>query len=127
MLARDVSNTTVDRPDTLRERALAREAGGLSGAPLFRRSTQILAETSLRVAGRMPLIGVGGVNSGAAAFAKILAGASLVQLYSALVYKGPELINDIKARLVREVSAAGAASLSALVGRDAAAIARGEF
>jgi dihydroorotate dehydrogenase len=122
-----VSNTTVDRPDTLRERALAGEAGGLSGAPLFRRSTQILAETSLRVAGRMPLIGVGGVNSGTAAFAKILAGASLVQLYSALVYKGPGLIHDIKAHLLREVSAAGAASLSALVGRDAAAIARGEF
>ena len=122
-----VSNTTTARPATLRDQALAREAGGLSGAPLFRMSTQLLAETSLRVAGRLPLIGVGGVTSGEAAFAKIRAGASLLQLYTALVYRGPALVGEIKARLLRAVEAAGARSLADLVGRDAAAIARGEF
>jgi dihydroorotate dehydrogenase len=122
-----VSNTTVSRPETLKERALAREAGGLSGAPLFRLSTRTLAETSLRVAGRMPLIGVGGVDSGEAAWAKIRAGASLIQLYSALVYRGPALIAAIKGRLLAEMEAAGLNSLAPAVGRDAAAIARGEF
>jgi dihydroorotate dehydrogenase len=122
-----VSNTTTTRPETMRESVRAREAGGLSGAPLFRLSTQLLAHTSLRVAGRMPLIGVGGVNSGVAAWAKILAGASLIELYSALVYKGPALIGEIKKRLLRDMEAAGVASLSQAVGRDAAAFARGEF
>jgi dihydroorotate dehydrogenase len=122
-----VSNTTTARPDWLKERELAREAGGLSGAPLFRPSTQLLAETRQRVARRLPLVGVGGVNSGEAALAKIRAGASLVQLYTGLVYRGPALIDEIKARLLGELQAAGARSLADLVGRDAAAIARGEF
>ena len=70
---------------------------------------------------------MGGGNSGDAALAKSRAGASLVQLYTALVYRGPALIGDIKGRLLRELQAAGAGSLADLVGRDAAAIARGEF
>jgi dihydroorotate dehydrogenase len=122
-----ISNTTIARPETLQELVLARESGGLSGAPLFRLSTQMLAQTSLRVAGRMPLIGVGGVNSGPAAWAKIRAGASLVELYSALVYKGPALVDEIKRHLLREIDAAGIASLSQVVGRDAATFATGEF
>jgi dihydroorotate dehydrogenase len=122
-----VSNTTVSRPETLREAALAGEAGGLSGAPLFRLSTRMLAETSLRVAGRMPLVGVGGVDSGEAAWTKIRAGASLVQLYSALVYQGPALIGAIKEHLVGRITAAGLSSLAQAVGCDAAAIARDEF
>jgi dihydroorotate dehydrogenase len=122
-----VSNTTTARPETLRERALAREAGGLSGAPLFRLSTQILAETSLRVAGRMQLVGVGGIDSGEAAWTKIRAGASLVQLYSGLVYKGPALLGEIKNHLVGALRTAGLPDLSQAVGRDASAIARGEF
>jgi dihydroorotate dehydrogenase len=122
-----VSNSTIARPETLRELVLAREAGGLSGAPLFRLSTQTLAQTSLRVEGRMPLIGVGGVNSGPAAWAKIRAGASLIELYSTLVYKGPALIGEIKTHLLREMDAAGIASLSQVVGRDAAIFAKGDF
>jgi dihydroorotate dehydrogenase len=91
--------------------ALAKEAGGLSGRPLFEPSTRILAQTALRVAGRIPLIGVGGVDSAEAAWAKIRAGASLVQLYSALVYKGPALIGDIKRGLLRELEKSGLPSL----------------
>ena len=96
-----VSNTTVARPDSLQEKALAAETGGLSGKPLFVPSTRLLAETFLRVERRIPLIGVGGVDSAEAAWAKIRAGASLVQLYSAMVYKGPGLIGDIKRGLVQ--------------------------
>jgi dihydroorotate dehydrogenase len=121
-----VSNTTTARPESLQDRALAAEAGGLSGAPLFRMSTQMLAHASLRVAGRIPLVGVGGVDSGAAAWAKIRAGASLIQLYSGLVYRGPALISEIKDHLLNEVEAAGLPTLAQAIGRDAAAIARGE-
>lgn len=122
-----VSNTTVARPQTLRHRALATESGGLSGKPLFEPSTRLLAETFLRVERRLPLVGVGGVDSASAAWAKIRAGASLVQLYSALVYQGPALIGEIKRGLVSQMSAAGLGTIAEAVGRDAAAIARGEF
>jgi dihydroorotate dehydrogenase len=94
-----VSNTTVSRPAGLREKAIAAETGGLSGAPLFDLSTRILAETARRVEGRFPLIGVGGIDSAKTAKAKIEAGATLVQLYSSLVYKGPGLVAEIKTGL----------------------------
>ncbi|KAA2234960.1 quinone-dependent dihydroorotate dehydrogenase [Salinarimonas soli] len=118
-----VANTTVARPATLAEAALARETGGLSGRPLFAPSTRLLAQAYLRVGDRLPLVGVGGVDSGEAAFTKILAGASLVQLYTALVYEGPGLVAAIKRDLLRRVAAEGAPSLMALRGRDAAALA----
>jgi dihydroorotate dehydrogenase len=121
-----VSNTTVARPAALRETALAKEAGGLSGKPLFRLATTMLAETFLRVEGKVPLIGVGGIDSAEAAWTKIRAGASLVQLYTALVYKGPALIGEIKQGLLRRLDE-GASSLAQAVGRDAARIARGDF
>ena len=91
-----VSNTTISRPESLREQVVARQAGGLSGAPLFDLSTHILAETARRVEKRFPLVGVGGIDSARAARAKLAAGATLVQLYSALVYKGPGLVREIK-------------------------------
>jgi dihydroorotate dehydrogenase len=119
-----VSNTTITRPSTLKERTVAQETGGLSGRPLFRLATRMLAETALRVEGRMPLIGVGGIDSAEAAWTKILAGASLIQLYSALVYRGPALIGEIKDGLIRRMEAEGLTSLAPVVGRDAAAIAR---
>ena len=72
------------------------------------------------------MVGVGGIDSARTAFAKIRAGAALVQFYSALVFKGPGLIGEIKQGLASEVRNAGLPRLSALVGRDAAAIARGE-
>ncbi|HEX8663483.1 MAG TPA: quinone-dependent dihydroorotate dehydrogenase [Beijerinckiaceae bacterium] len=121
-----VSNTTITRPPMLRETALAKETGGLSGKPLFGLSTTMLAETFLRVEGRVPLIGVGGVDSAEAAWTKIRAGASLVQLYTALVYKGPALVGEIKQGLSRRLDE-DTALLAQAVGRDAARIARGDF
>jgi dihydroorotate dehydrogenase len=121
-----VSNTTVARPESLREKALASETGGLSGKPLFVPSTKLIAETFLRVERKIPLIGVGGVDSAEAAWAKIRAGASLVQFYSAMVYKGPGLVGEIKSGLV-QILASENTSLAQALGRDASAIARGEF
>ena len=83
-----VGNTTVARPPTLRETETAKEAGGLSGRPLFPLANRMLAETYVRVEGVFPLIGAGGIDSGATALAKIRAGASLIQVYSGLVFRG---------------------------------------
>lgn len=121
-----VSNTTIARPASLKEQVLAKEAGGLSGKPLFRPSTILLAKTYLRVEGAFPLIGVGGISSGEDAVAKIAAGASLVQLYSALVYQGPALIGGIKAAILKALDREGAAGVSDLVGRGAGVWARAE-
>ncbi|HZW46722.1 MAG TPA: quinone-dependent dihydroorotate dehydrogenase [Microvirga sp.] len=121
-----VSNTTIARPETLKEKALAKETGGLSGKPLFVPSTKMLAEAFLRVERRIPLVGVGGVDSADAAWAKIRAGASLVQLYSAMVYKGPGLIGDIKYGLLQKLEQEKT-SLAQFVGRDASAMAQGRF
>jgi dihydroorotate dehydrogenase len=116
-----VGNTTVSRPN-LRETAKATEQGGLSGRPLFPLSTRMLAETYVRAEGAFPLIGVGGIDSGAAAFAKIKAGASLVQLYSGLVFRGVGLIGAIKADLLDFLRVGRLDSLADAVGRDAAAV-----
>jgi dihydroorotate dehydrogenase len=120
-----VSNTTVARPADLREATLARETGGLSGRPLFGPATKLLAETYLRVGGKVPLVGVGGIDSAEAAWTKIRAGASLVQLYSALVYQGPGLVGAIKRGLLGHLRREGLPNLAAAVGRDAEALARG--
>lgn len=114
-----VSNTTIARPSTLKS-AHAGETGGLSGKPLFRASTILLAKTYLRVEGAFPLIGVGGIASGEDAVAKISAGASLLQLYSALVYRGPGLISEIKSALLAAITREGGAGTAALTGRNAA-------
>jgi dihydroorotate dehydrogenase len=119
-----VSNTTVARPATLAETQVSGETGGLSGRPLFAASTRLLAETYLRVGGEIPLIGVGGIDSAEAAWTKIRAGASLVQLYSALVYEGPGLVDRIKAGLVDRLRSDGAVDLAGVVGRDASALTR---
>ena len=117
-----ISNTTLARPQTLRDRKTAREQGGLSGRPLLRLSTRMIAETYVRAEGKFPLIGVGGIDSGGAALMKIRAGASLVQLYSSLVYKGLGLIDGIKADLLSTLRRTGRDSLSEIVGADAAMI-----
>jgi len=115
-----VANTTVGRPKHLRDRAAA-EAGGLSGRPLFALSTRMLAETFVRVDRAFPLIGVGGVDSGEAAFAKIKAGATLVQLYTALVFRGLGLVGEIKRELMQLLRREGFENIRAAVGADAAA------
>ena len=117
-----VGNTTLARPSSLREQARAKEQGGLSGRPLFRLSTRMVAETYVRVEGAFPLIGVGGIDSGGAALTKIRAGASLIQLYSSLIYKGLGLIDSIKADLLSTMLRTGRDSLAEIVGADAAAI-----
>jgi dihydroorotate dehydrogenase len=106
----------------LRDHKLARENGGLSGKPLLRLATRILAETFVRVEGQFPLIGVGGIDSGAAALAKMRAGANLVQLYSALVFRGLGLIDEIKEALLAALEHGEARTLADLTGIEAADI-----
>ncbi|HEX9448121.1 MAG TPA: quinone-dependent dihydroorotate dehydrogenase [Dongiaceae bacterium] len=112
-----VSNTTITRPAAI-DRHWAQEAGGLSGKPLFTLSTEILRQVYRLTGGKLPIIGVGGIASGADAYAKIRAGASLVQLYSAMIYQGPllarRLNRDLKALLIRD----GFATVAAAVGAD---------
>jgi len=122
-----VSNTTLARPASLRERGLALEQGGLSGRPLQRLSTRMVAETYVRVEGAFPLIGVGGIDSGGAALMKIRAGASLIQVYSSLVYKGLGLVEAIKTDLLSTLRRTGRDSLSEIVGADAAMITAEEW
>jgi dihydroorotate dehydrogenase len=117
-----VANTTVGRPSSLREQARATEQGGLSGRPLFRLSTRMVAETYVRTEGAFPLIGAGGIDTGGAALTKIRAGASLIQLYSSLTYKGIGLVDDIKNDLSSTLLRTGRDSLSEIVGADAATI-----
>jgi len=113
-----VSNTTLSRAGVSGENAT--EAGGLSGRPLFHRATVMLARVHQATAGQIPLIGIGGIDSGAAALAKIGAGATLVQLYTGLIYEGPSLIQRIKDTLADAVRQASAKSIVELVGRRAA-------
>jgi dihydroorotate dehydrogenase len=117
-----VGNTTIARSSTLREQNRAKEQGGLSGRPLFRLSTRMVAETYVRAEGAFPLIGVGGIDSGGAALTKIRAGASLMQLYSSLIYKGLGLVDDIKRDLSSTLLRTGRDSLAEIVGADAATI-----
>ena len=113
-----VSNTTVARSRDLRDPA-ASEAGGLSGKPLFALSTWLLSETFKRVEGAFPLIGVGGIDSEDAAWRKLRAGATLLQLYSGFTYKGLGLIGRINKGLAARISRAGVRSVIDVVGADA--------
>ena len=114
-----LGNTTITRPATLHEQATAREAGGLSGRPLFDLSTKMLAAAYLRVRGEFPLIGAGGIDGPDSAFAKMEAGASLVQLYSSMVFKGPSLPSDILRGLQRACDDEKLSNISTIVGRRA--------
>ena len=111
-----VGNTTLSRPDSLRS-PLKSEAGGLSGAPLFELSTQVLKRFAERTrGGPIRLIGAGGVGSGADAYAKLRAGASAVQLYSLLALSGPGLVQQIKRDLAARLKADGFRSVAEAVG-----------
>ena len=88
------TNTTLDR-EAVKGMLHAEEAGGLSGAPVRQKSTQVIQQLSQQLAGELPIIGVGGILSGADAAEKISAGASLVQLYSGLIYRGPKLVHEV--------------------------------
>jgi len=112
-----VGNTTLSRPTDLRG-AARRETGGLSGAPLMPLSTAVLRRVRQAAGDRLVLIGAGGIASGADAYAKIRAGASAVQLYSAMVYVGPGLIQRVRRDLAARLAADGFASVSDAVGVD---------
>jgi dihydroorotate dehydrogenase len=116
-----ISNTTISRPP-LQSRH-AQETGGLSGVPLFDLSTQQLARFYGLTKGKIPLIGVGGISNAEQAWSKICAGASLLQLYSALVFQGPELLQEILDGLSRKLAGKKFANLSASVGSSAEQIA----
>ncbi|MAK62890.1 MAG: dihydroorotate dehydrogenase (quinone) [Ponticaulis sp.] len=112
-----ISNTTLARPDTLRNAAKG-QMGGLSGAPLFESSTEVLRQFARRLNGQFDLIGAGGVGSAEQAYAKIRAGAHAVQLYSALVYDGIGLVDQINRGLDRLLKADGCLHLEDAVGAD---------
>jgi dihydroorotate dehydrogenase len=118
-----LTNTTISRPASLRGAAAA-ETGGLSGKPLFDLSTAMLARAFLMARGRLALIGVGGVGSGAEALAKLHAGADLVQVYTAFTYGGPQVIARIKLDLARALKTAGVTRLSEVVGAEAEPMAK---
>ena len=113
-----VANTTIGARQDLKD-PRREQAGGLSGAPLFAPSTALLREMYRLVGAAMPLIGIGGVDSGRAAYAKIRAGASLVALYTALVYQGPGLVQSIKDELSRLLERDGFRRAAEAVGADA--------
>jgi dihydroorotate dehydrogenase len=113
-----VANTTIARPDTLLS-AEAGQAGGLSGAPLLAPSTAMLARAYGMAAGRLMLIGCGGVATGADVLAKLRAGASLVQLYTAFSYAGPALVGRLKQELRTALREQGFASVADAVGTSA--------
>ena len=117
-----VGNTTVARPRTLRDTKTAAEAGGLSGRPLAALADRMLAETYVRVEDVFPLIGAGGIDSGDSALAKMRAGASLIQVYSGLVFRGLGLIAEIKAVLAAALDRSGHDILNDFIGADAAAV-----
>jgi dihydroorotate dehydrogenase len=117
-----IGNTTVSRPAHLRDRMKAQEEGGLSGRPLLPLANRMLAETYVRVEGVFPLVGVGGIDTGESALGKIRAGASLVQVYSGLVFAGLRLVAEIKRTLLAALDRDAAQNLVDYVGADAASV-----
>jgi dihydroorotate dehydrogenase len=113
-----VSNSTLAR-ERLQDAELAKEAGGISGRPLFHRSTAVLARVYVLTGGRIPLIGIGGIDSGATAVAKLEAGATLLQLYTGLVYEGPGLLDRIKQAMIAHLVREKLARIGDLTGRRA--------
>ena len=113
-----ISNTTIARPEDLKS-PLRREAGGLSGRPLFVPSTRLLARAHVLAKGRLRLVGCGGVHDAESAWAKIRAGADLVQLFTAFIYRGPALITEILQGLLDRLERAGFDDISQAVGTGA--------
>jgi len=116
-----VANTTVARPASLKSNAaVVAEAGGLSGAAVKDVSTEMVADLYTLTEGRLPIIGVGGVETGADAWDKVRAGASLVQMYTGLVYRGPVAVKQVKEGLAAKLQDEGLEAIGEAVGRDAA-------
>ncbi len=113
-----ISNTTLSRTG-LGHGGTGKQAGGLSGRPLFERSTRMLARIYQITKGQIPLIGIGGIDSGESAVAKIQAGATLIELYTGLIYEGPSLITNIKRALIRHCEQNGYSSIEQAIGTKA--------
>lgn len=112
-----VSNTTIERPETLKS-SNAEQAGGLSGAPLFEKSTEVLKQVARHADGRLDIIGVGGIDSAETAYAKIRAGAHSLQLYSALIYSGAGLVQEILYGLCDLLEKDGFSHINQAIGAD---------
>uniref|UniRef100_A0A2P2I4W3 Dihydroorotate dehydrogenase (quinone), mitochondrial n=1 Tax=Hirondellea gigas TaxID=1518452 RepID=A0A2P2I4W3_9CRUS len=112
-----ISNTTISRPKSLKS-SFKSEGGGLSGGPLAQMSTELIRDMYRLTNGEIPIIGVGGIKDGADAYEKITAGASLVQLYSSLVFYGPALVARIKRQLTDHVLADGFDNIREAIGAD---------
>ena len=113
-----LTNTTNGNRDNLRSK-IKKEEGGLSGEPLQQISTNMIKKFYKQLNGKIPIIGVGGVNSGKSAYEKIIAGASLLQLYTSFVYKGPSAAKDIKKELIQILKAEGLNSIKEAIGKGA--------
>lgn len=112
-----LTNTTLARPDFLPSK-FADEKGGLSGAPLKEKSTEVIRNFYAETKGKLPIIGVGGIENAQDAYNKIKAGASLIQLYSALIYQGPELAHEINSGLIQLLTKDGYANIREAIGAD---------
>ncbi len=110
-----LGNTTLDRPAFL-SNGFREQKGGLSGQPLTDKSTAVISNFYRLTGGKLPIIGVGGVSNGAQAYAKIKAGASLVQLYTALIFKGPNVAKDVNAELLALLKADGFSNIAEAIG-----------
>jgi len=113
-----LTNTTNGNRDNLRSE-IKREKGGLSGKPLQEISTNMIKKFYKQLNGKIPIIGVGGVDSGKSAYEKIIAGASLLQLYTGFIYKGPSVVKDIKKGLIQILKAEGLNNIKEAIGKGA--------
>ena len=113
-----LTNTTNGNRDNLRSE-VKKEEGGLSGEPLQQISTNMIKKFYKQLNGKIPIIGVGGVNSGKSAYEKIIAGASLLQLYTSFVYRGPSIAKDIKKELIQILKIEGLSNIKEAIGRGA--------
>ena len=111
-----LTNTTNGNRDNLRSE-IKKEEGGLSGEPLQQISTNMIKKFYKHLGGKIPIIGVGGVNSGKSAYEKIIAGASLIQLYTGFIYRGPSVAKDIKKELIQILKVEGVKNIEDAVGR----------
>ena len=112
-----LTNTTDGNRDNLTSE-IRKEEGGLSGEPLQEISTNMIKKFYKKLNGKIPIIGVGGVNSGKSAYEKIIAGASLLQLYTGFVYKGPTAAKDIKKELIQILKAEGIKNIKDAIGKS---------
>lgn len=113
-----LTNTTLDRPESLNDKTFSNQTGGLSGQPLTDKSTNVIRNFYQLTKGKLPIIGAGGIASGDQAYEKIKAGASLVQIYSGMIYEGPALIPTIAKRITERLTEDKLKNISDAIGID---------